>query len=111
MTNLPLYRTIYHDTKARVPDTPLTATDSAYPAPADSGVYEAGLATVETSTLSGRTNGHFNWLKPPSKLVPNSNYHLFKLGIKPMWEDEIKANGKKWALTMKNNPTPLDQRW
>jgi translation initiation factor 4E len=54
---------------------------------------------------------YFNWLKPPSKLERNSNYHLFKSGIKPMWEDEANANGGKWVLTMKNNPALLDQCW
>ena len=54
---------------------------------------------------------YFNWLKPPSKLEKNSNYHLFKSGIKPMWEDEANANGGKWVLTMKNNPQLLDRSW
>ena len=34
---------------------------------------------------------------------------LVSLGIKPMWEDEARANGGKWVSTMKNNPTLLDQ--
>ena len=28
-----------------------------------------------------------------------------------MWEDEANANGGKWVLTMKNNPTLLDRCW
>ncbi|KAI0253434.1 eukaryotic translation initiation factor 4E class II [Lactifluus subvellereus] len=103
--------TIYHDTKAKVPYTPLAATDTTYPAPADSGTYEAGLTTVgEFDTVESYCR-YFNWLKPPSKLERNSNYHLFKSGIKPMWEDEANANGGKWVLTMKNNPALLDQCW
>lgn len=54
---------------------------------------------------------YFNWLKPPSRLERNSNYHLFKSGIKPMWEDPANANGGKWVLTMKNNPQLLDRCW
>ncbi|KAF8268558.1 translation initiation factor eIF 4e-like domain-containing protein [Lactarius quietus] len=103
--------TIYHDTKARVPYTPMTASDSSYPAPADSGTYEAGLTTVGDFDTVESYCRYFNWLKPPSKLERNSNYHLFKSGIKPMWEDEANANGGKWVLTMKNNPTLLDQCW
>jgi translation initiation factor 4E len=87
------------------------ATDVSYPAPADSGAYEAGLTTVgEFDTVESYCR-YFNWLKPPSKLDRNSNYHLFKSGIKPMWEDEANANGGKWVLTMKNNPALLDQSW
>ncbi|KAI0302804.1 translation initiation factor eIF 4e-like domain-containing protein [Multifurca ochricompacta] len=103
--------TIYHDTKAKVPFSPMTAADTSYPAPADSGAYEAGLTTVgEFDTVESYCR-YFNWLKPPSKLERNSNYHLFKSGIKPMWEDEANANGGKWVLTMKNNPVLLDQCW
>jgi len=54
---------------------------------------------------------YFNWLKPPSRLERNSNYHLFKSGIKPMWEDEANANGGKWVLTMKAQPQLLDRCW
>lgn len=104
-------RTIYHDTKTKVPFTPQTSSDNSYPAPADSGTYEAGLTTVgEFDTVESYCR-YFNWLKPPSKLERNSNYHLFKSGIKPMWEDEANANGGKWVLTMKNNPALLDQCW
>ncbi len=94
-----------------MPFTPQTASDGSYPAPADSGTYEAGLTTVgEFDTVESYCR-YFNWLKPPSKLERNSNYHLFKSGIKPMWEDEANANGGKWVLTMKNNPALLDQCW
>ncbi|KAH9025951.1 eukaryotic translation initiation factor 4E class II [Lactarius pseudohatsudake] len=103
--------TIYHDTKAKMPFTPMSASDSSYPAPADSGTYEAGLTTVGDFDTVESYCRYFNWLKPPSKLERNSNYHLFKSGIKPMWEDEANANGGKWVLTMKNNPTLLDQCW
>jgi translation initiation factor 4E len=89
----------------------MTASDSSYPAPADSGTYEAGLTTVGDFDTVESYCRYFNWLKPPSKLDRNSNYHLFKSGIKPMWEDEANANGGKWVLTMKNNPTLLDQCW
>ncbi|KAI0280092.1 translation initiation factor eIF 4e-like domain-containing protein [Russula aff. rugulosa BPL654] len=103
--------TIYHDTKTKVPFTPQTSSDSSYPAPADSGTYEAGLTTVGDFDTVESYCRYFNWLKPPSKLERNSNYHLFKSGIKPMWEDEANANGGKWVLTMKNNPALLDQCW
>jgi len=87
------------------------ASEASYPAPADSGAYEAGLTTVgEFETVESYCR-YFNWLKPPSKLERNSNYHLFKSGIKPMWEDEANANGGKWVLTMKNNPALLDRCW
>lgn len=98
-----------------MPFTPATAVvenppTSAHIAP-DTDEYEAGLTVIgEFDTVESFCR-YFNWLKPPSKLERNSNYHLFKSGIKPMWEDEANANGGKWVLTMKNNPQLLDRCW
>lgn len=99
-----------------MPFTPATVTvvenppTSAHIAP-DTDEYEAGLTVIgEFDTVESFCR-YFNWLKPPSKLERNSNYHLFKSGIKPMWEDEANANGGKWVLTMKNNPQLLDRSW
>ncbi|KAI0316839.1 translation initiation factor eIF 4e-like domain-containing protein [Amylostereum chailletii] len=101
--------TIYHDTKAA--GMPPTAVAATFPAPAEATDYEAGLTTIgEFDTVESFCR-YFNWLKPPSKLERNSNYHLFKSGIKPMWEDDANANGGKWVLTMKNNPALLDRSW
>ena len=77
----------------------------------DTDEYEAGLTVIgEFDTVESFCR-YFNWLKPPSKLERNSNYHLFKSGIKQMWEDEANAKGGKWVLTMKNNPQLLDRCW
>ncbi|KAK7038846.1 hypothetical protein VNI00_010476 [Paramarasmius palmivorus] len=126
--------TIYHDTKAKVPftPTPQSAEGSATFAAADQHEYEAGLTVIGTFTTVEQFCRYFNWLKPPSKLERNSNYHLFKVRIrmvilkliglsgvrlplqapiKPMWEDPANADGGKWVLTMKNNPNLLDRCW
>ncbi|VDB87811.1 unnamed protein product [Peniophora sp. CBMAI 1063] len=105
--------TIYHDCKSKGAFVPPSAgaTQEGFPAPAEAGEYEAGLTTIgEFDTVESYCR-YFNWLKPPSTLERNSNYHLFKRGIKPMWEDEANANGGKWVLTMKNNPQLLDRCW
>ncbi|KAI0027410.1 translation initiation factor eIF 4e-like domain-containing protein [Vararia minispora EC-137] len=103
--------TIYHDTKSKAPFAPSSATDPSFPAPAEAGDYEAGLTTIgEFDTVESYCR-YFNWLKPPSRLERNSNYHLFKSGIKPMWEDAANARGGKWVLTMRGNPVLLDRCW
>lgn len=112
----PLHRTLYHDTKNKVPFTPATATVQEPPGSAhfmapDTDEYEAGLTVIGEFDTVETFCRYFNWLKPPSKLERNSNYHIFKSGIKPMWEDEANANGGKWVLTMKNNPQLLDRCW
>eukprot|EP00993_Chasmostoma_nieuportense_P003165 NODE_3903_length_875_cov_28.410428_g3750_i0.p1 GENE.NODE_3903_length_875_cov_28.410428_g3750_i0~~NODE_3903_length_875_cov_28.410428_g3750_i0.p1 ORF type:complete len:219 (-),score=53.27 NODE_3903_length_875_cov_28.410428_g3750_i0:156-812(-) len=40
----------------------------------------------------------YNNIQSPSSLPPGSNYHLFKHGIKPMWEHEANRRGGKWVI-------------
>jgi len=42
----------------------------------------------------------FNNVKPPSQLSVNGNYHIFREGIEPMWEDKQNVNGGKFVLTI-----------
>jgi translation initiation factor 4E len=42
----------------------------------------------------------FNNLLPASKLPLNSNYHVFREGVQPMWEDPSNKSGGKFVLTM-----------
>jgi len=54
----------------------------------------------------------FNNILEPSHLAPSSNYHLFKEGIAPKWEDAANSEGGKWVLM--NPPSykeRLDQYW
>ncbi|CAM9906403.1 unnamed protein product, partial [Hapterophycus canaliculatus] len=54
----------------------------------------------------------FNNVMPPSMLTVNSNYSVFKEGVKPMWEDEANKKGGKFVLTVKGEDLPqLDQWW
>ncbi|KAI0596688.1 translation initiation factor eIF 4e-like domain-containing protein [Biscogniauxia sp. FL1348] len=40
-------------------------------------------------------------LKRPSSLPTVSDYHLFKKGVRPIWEDDENKNGGKWILRLK----------
>jgi len=42
----------------------------------------------------------YNNVKPPSQLSLNSNYHLFREGILPTWEDPINRHGGKFVYTI-----------
>ncbi|KAI8594983.1 cap binding protein [Dissophora ornata] len=46
-------------------------------------------------------------------LAISSNYHLFKQGIKPMWEDSANKNGGKWSIQLPRmkNMTEIDHIW
>nr|AKL79684.1 eukaryotic translation initiation factor iso4E [Vasconcellea goudotiana] len=46
----------------------------------------------------------------PSKLLPNADFHLFKAGVEPKWEDPECANGGKWTVTCSRKAI-LDITW
>ncbi|TYJ14478.1 hypothetical protein E1A91_A10G121100v1 [Gossypium mustelinum] len=46
----------------------------------------------------------------PSKLPGNADFHLFKAGIEPKWEDPECANGGKWSVTS-NRKANLENMW
>ncbi|XP_060181782.1 eukaryotic translation initiation factor [Lycium barbarum] len=46
----------------------------------------------------------------PSKLTVNAEFHLFKAGIEPKWEDPECANGGKWTVTS-SRKTNLETMW
>ncbi|KAI0471890.1 translation initiation factor eIF4e [Xylariaceae sp. FL0804] len=43
----------------------------------------------------------YAYLKRPSSLPTVSDYHLFKKGIRPIWEDDENKHGGKWILRLK----------
>jgi len=45
---------------------------------------------------------YYNHMVKPSKIETNANYHFFKKGIKPMWEDAQNSKGGKWVITLKD---------
>ncbi|CAK1579086.1 unnamed protein product [Parnassius mnemosyne] len=49
--------------------------------------------------------GLYTHLARPAELPPLSDLHLFKLGIKPMWEDPANVNGGKWSVRLRKSQT------
>jgi translation initiation factor 4E len=48
-------------------------------------------------------------LKRPSLLPSVSDYHIFKKGIRPVWEDEANKKGGKWIVRLKKGVA--DRYW
>jgi translation initiation factor 4E len=48
-------------------------------------------------------------LKRPSTLPVVSDYHFFKEGIRPVWEDEENCKGGKWVIRLKKGV--CDRYW
>lgn len=51
----------------------------------------------------------YTHLKRPSVLPSVSDYHIFKKGIRPVWEDEENKRGGKWILRLKKGVA--DRYW
>lgn len=51
----------------------------------------------------------YSHLKRPSSLPLVSDYHIFKKGIRPVWEDEENRNGGKWVVRLKKGVS--DRYW
>jgi len=72
--------------------------------------YESNLKAIGTCGTVEEFWRYYNHLVKPSKLDLNGNYHFFKNGIKPMWEDTANSKGGKWVITFKDK-TLLDSCW
>jgi len=53
----------------------------------------------------------FNNLVPPSQLMKGSNYHMFKEGITPEWEDSQNKLGGKWIIHYGPKDPGQDDHW
>lgn len=51
----------------------------------------------------------YSHLKRPSMLPTVSDYHIFKKGIRPVWEDEANKRGGKWIVRFKKGVA--DRYW
>lgn len=81
---------------------------------ASSDTWEAALKILGAYRTVESFMSVFTTIKRPSQLDRQSNYHLFKSGVKPMWEDPANANGGKWTLSFTRgytNPALLDRSW
>ncbi|WWC98171.1 hypothetical protein V866_005062 [Kwoniella sp. B9012] len=102
--------TLFFDSKTYKPD-PSTLAQSQKEGGKALTEYEMTLLTVgRFDTVEGFAR-HLNNIRLPSLLNKNSNYHMFKNGIRPMWEDPSNANGGKWVILFRNSPPTLDVAW
>jgi translation initiation factor 4E len=73
--------------------------------------YESNLQTVLTFSTVEDFWGLMHSIPAPSHLETSSNLHLFREGIKPMWEDSANAEGGKWVLELRGVRESIDQIW
>ncbi|XP_078485117.1 eukaryotic translation initiation factor 4E type 3 [Ciona intestinalis] len=71
--------------------------------------YEANLRKIYTVSTIESFWGVYNHIPPPSRLIPRYSYHLMRNNIRPVWEDEVNANGGMWKLRCHKSVT--DNVW
>ena len=79
------------------------------------GVYVRSLPIYPSPTLpslSSQLTTNQNNIAPVSELAFKSDYHLFKEGIRPEWEDVQNKHGGKWSYQFKNKTQiNIDDLW
>ncbi|EMC94791.1 hypothetical protein BAUCODRAFT_74055 [Baudoinia panamericana UAMH 10762] len=55
--------------------------------------------------------GIYNNITPASELAQKSDYHLFKAGVRPEWEDPQNKHGGRWAYTFRTGNKASDDVW
>uniref|UniRef100_H3CDU7 Eukaryotic translation initiation factor 4E family member 2 related sequence 1 n=1 Tax=Tetraodon nigroviridis TaxID=99883 RepID=H3CDU7_TETNG len=66
--------------------------------PASSQSYEQNIRQIGTVASVEQFWRFYSHLIRPGDLSGHSDFHLFKEGIKPMWEDESNRSGGKWII-------------
>ncbi|XP_033117890.1 eukaryotic translation initiation factor 4E type 2-like [Anneissia japonica] len=68
---------------------------------ASSSNYEDNIKMVATFASVEQFWSFYSFLTRPCDLTSSSDYHLFKQGIKPMWEDDANKTGGKWIVRLR----------
>jgi len=63
--------------------------------------YEKNIKRVGSFATVEDFWTHFSFVIRANDLPNTSDYHLFKKGIKPMWEDDANKSGGKWILRLR----------
>ncbi len=63
--------------------------------------YETNIHPIGTFSDSDEFWTIYSHLRRPNVLPVNSDIHLFREGVKPVWEDPVNAAGGKWIIRLK----------
>lgn len=62
--------------------------------------YENSIKHISTVKTVEEFWATYNFLKRPNDLPTTTDYHFFRDGIKPTWEDSANAKGGKWIVRL-----------
>ncbi|KAJ2778174.1 eukaryotic translation initiation factor 4E [Coemansia javaensis] len=74
--------------------------------------WTAGVKKIETMSTVEEFWGVYNSVANAMDLPTGSNFHMFRHGIRPMWEDPANANGGKWGyLFQRSIGEKVNEHW
>lgn len=62
--------------------------------------YETSIKSIATVRTVDEFWSAYNYLRRPNDLPTTTDYHFFREGIKPTWEDSNNAKGGKWIVRL-----------
>uniref|UniRef100_A0A8C0Q3G1 Eukaryotic translation initiation factor 4E family member 2 n=2 Tax=Canis lupus familiaris TaxID=9615 RepID=A0A8C0Q3G1_CANLF len=69
--------------------------------PTSSQSYEQNIKQIGTFASVEQFWRFYSHMVRPEDLTGHSDFHLFKEGIKPMWEDDANKNVGKWIIRLR----------
>lgn len=77
------------------------ASSTATSAPGQNLNYDANLRQVGTFNTVENFWYLYSHMTRPQDLQGHADIHMFKAGIRPLWEDDANKNGGKWIVRLK----------
>ncbi|OMJ25668.1 Eukaryotic translation initiation factor 4E type 2 [Smittium culicis] len=63
--------------------------------------YEAAISKISTFYSIEEFWNVYSYICRPNDMPTVSDFHLFKHGVRPVWEDELNIEGGKWMIRIK----------
>ncbi|KAJ2004441.1 hypothetical protein H4R26_002511 [Coemansia thaxteri] len=68
--------------------------------------YESAMTKIATFGSVESFWSVYSHLKRPDQVSTITDYHLFRAGLRPVWEDPANINGGKWMIRLKKGLAP-----
>ncbi|KAJ2613284.1 hypothetical protein H4S08_002290 [Coemansia sp. RSA 1365] len=67
--------------------------------------YEAAMTKIATFATVETFWAVYSHLKRADQVPTITDYHMFRAGVRPVWEDPVNINGGKWMIRLKKGLT------
>ncbi|KAJ1882315.1 hypothetical protein LPJ66_011173, partial [Kickxella alabastrina] len=68
--------------------------------------YEAAMIRIATFASVESFWAVYSHMKRPDKIPTITDYHMFRSGVRPVWEDSTNMHGGKWMIRLKKGLSP-----